>query len=72
MMVIPVGCETRLKASVLVGTSESVAEAETLRVASSLIVWSAGTVRVGAEFTSLTTTVNDLVSLRLGEPLSVT
>ena len=37
-MVMPPGAAIRLKAKVFVGMSESVAEAETLRVASSLIV----------------------------------
>ena len=37
LIVIPAGGETRLKVSVLVGISESVAEAETFSVVSSLI-----------------------------------
>src|SRR6476646_6988719 len=55
-----------------VGVSESVADAETFSVVSSLITWFAGTVRTGAVLISFTVTVNDFVSLRFGEPLSVT
>src|SRR4051794_29263706 len=71
-MVMPLGADTRLKASVLVGISESVAEADTFKAADSLIVWSAGRESTGAELTSFTTTLNDFVSLRGGVPLSVT
>src|SRR5437660_12385949 len=55
------------------GTSGSVAVLVTVSVASSLIVRAAGVIwKDGALFTSLTTTVNMLVALRFGEPLSVT
>src|SRR3954463_4703111 len=72
LMVMPAGGETKLKASVFVGKSESAAEAETFRGDNSLIVWSTGTVSTGAEFTSFTITWNDFVSLNGGAPSSVT
>src|SRR5262249_18708291 len=72
LMVMPDGAETRLKVRMFTGMSGSVAEAETLRVVNSLIVWSDGTVRTGGLFTSLTMALNDLVWLRLGDPSSVT
>src|ERR1041384_7367655 len=68
----PGGANSRLKVSVLVGKSGSVAVLVTTSVVSSLIVWSVGTVSTGARFTSLTTRVKLLASLSGGEPLSVT
>src|SRR6266568_3768813 len=68
----PAGPLTKAKVSVLAGTSVSVAVFVITSVLSSLMVWSAGTVRTGALFTSLTTTVKLLVALRAGLPLSVT
>src|SRR6478736_1619768 len=65
LIVIPAGGERRLKVNVLVGTSESVAEAETFNVVSSLITRFVGTVRTGAVLTSFTVMVKDFVSLRL-------
>src|SRR5438874_1534063 len=57
----------------LAGRSGSLAVLVRVKVVSSLIVWSAGVCRkVGALFTSLTTTVKELVALSGGEPLSVT
>jgi len=61
-----------LKVSVLAGRSESVADVETFSVASSLIVWSAGTVKTGVLFTSFTVTVKLFVTLNVGVPSSVT
>ena len=72
LMLMPDGGETRLKVRIFGGRSESEAEAETFKVASSFMVWLAGTVSEGAEFTSLTVTVNELVALSEGVPLSVT
>src|SRR5437773_997552 len=71
-IVMPLGCAPRLKASVLAGRSGSVALADTFSAVNSSIVWSAGTKTDGALFTSLTVTVNVLVTLSDGLPLSVT
>src|SRR3989442_1020452 len=72
LMVIPVGALTNAKVSVLAGISTSVADALTLNVVCSAMVWFAGTVSTGALFTSVTITVNVFVTLKLGVPLSVT
>src|SRR5438552_3484491 len=72
LMVMPAGELTKAKVKLLAGRSASVAVALTLSVVCSVIVWSAGTVNTGARFTSLTVTVNVLVTLRAGTPLSVT
>src|SRR6266404_3844583 len=58
LMLMPVGGEVSEKVRELVGISESVAEAETLSVVSSLIVWLPGTVRTGGTLISLTMSVN--------------
>src|SRR2546425_8801264 len=58
----PVGAETRLKVSVLAGTSASAAVFVTTSVVNSLIVWLGGTIIAGTLFTSVTNTVKDLVS----------
>src|SRR5881396_1786772 len=68
----PDGPLTNAKVSVLAGRSPSLAVFVTTSALNSLIVWSGGTVRTGALFTSLTTTVKLLVWLRAGVPLSVT
>src|SRR5207247_323691 len=52
--------------------SVSLAVFVTVSVLSSLMVWSGGTVSVGALLSSVTTTVKDLVSFSAGVPLSVT
>src|SRR5204863_360169 len=72
LMVMPVGALTKAKVKLLAGMSASIALAFTFSVVCSAIVWSAGTVNTGARFTSLTVTVNVLVTLRAGTPLSVT
>src|SRR5439155_1681760 len=71
-MLIPAGCDTRLKVSVLAGRSESLAVFVTTRVLSSVIDWLSATVRTGALFTSVTMTLKLLVALKGGAPLSVT
>src|SRR6185295_17121186 len=68
----PAGALTKAKVSVLDGRSASVAVLVTVSVVNSLIVCVPGTVNTGAVFTSLTTTVKLLVTLRLGVPLSLT
>src|SRR5439155_1312308 len=73
LMLAPAGAPgSRLKVRVLAGRSGSVAVFVTTNVLSSSIIWSAGTVRTGARFTSVTTTVKLRASLEGGEPLSVT
>src|SRR2546421_11670737 len=69
LMVMPAGELARAKVKLLAGRSASVAVAFTLSDVCSLIVWSAGTVNTGARFTSLTVTLNVLVTLRAGTPL---
>src|SRR3989442_15189366 len=72
-MLAPAGAPgSRLKVRMLAGRSGSVAVFVTTNVLSSLIIWSAGTVRTGARFTSVTTTVKLRASLEGGEPSSVT
>src|SRR6185295_9274465 len=68
----PAGALTKAKVKTLVGTSASVAVLVTVSVVNSLMVCVPGTVSTGAVFTSLTTTVKLLVTLRLGVPLSLT
>src|SRR5437867_331493 len=68
----PAGPDTKLKVSVLAGRSGSVAVLVTTSVLDSLIVWLVATVRTGALFGPDTITVKLLLSLRGGEPLSVT
>src|ERR1041385_1194679 len=68
----PAGPLTSAKVSVLAGRSASEAVLVTTNALSSLMVWLAGTVRVGALFTSLTTTAKLFVALSAGVPLSVT
>src|SRR5665213_1258256 len=50
----PLGPETSANVNVFAGISESLAVAVTFKAVNSLIVWGAGTVIVGALFTSLT------------------
>src|SRR5204862_446650 len=66
LMVMPAGELPRAKGKVLAGRSASFALAFTFSVVCSAIVWSAGTVNTGARFTSLTITLNVLVTLRAG------
>src|SRR5262245_14956490 len=68
----PGGGETRLKLSVLVGRSASVAVAVSVSVPPSLTTRLAIGLKTGALFTSFTTTVKLFVSLNGGEPVSVT
>src|SRR5881394_1327178 len=70
--VIPSGADSRLKANVLAGMSASAAVLVTTKGLNSLIVWLGGTRSTGALFCSLTSTVKLPVSLKGGEPLSVT
>src|SRR5439155_101965 len=71
-MAAPNGPLTKAKVNVLAGRSASLAVFVTTSALSSLIVWSSGTARTGAVFTSLTTSLKLLVSLRAGSPSSVT
>src|SRR5207249_3998632 len=61
------GALTKAKVKLLAGMSASIALAFTFSVVCSAIVWSAGTVNTGARFTSLTVTVNVLVTLKRSE-----
>jgi hypothetical protein len=72
LMLAPDGGLTKLNASVLAGTSASLAVAVSVSVLPSLIVWLAIAAKIGALFTSFTTTEKLCVALRLGEPLSAT
>src|SRR5437667_4633759 len=74
LMVIPAGAVISLKVRILSGTSASVAVLVTTRVRSSSILWLGGTTRMGALFTSSSTTVTVKLPVVLsgGEPLSVT
>src|SRR5215475_6396177 len=72
LIVIPVGGDRRLNIRMFAGMSGSVAEADTDKVVSSSMVRFAGTVRLGALFTSFTVTVKLLVELSGGDPSSVT
>src|SRR5688572_32814653 len=63
LIVIPAGGDLSVKVSEFVGTSVSLADAETLSTVSSSIVWFAGTVSCGAVLTSRTVTVKVLVTL---------
>src|SRR5205823_5268005 len=72
LMVMPAGELTSAKVKLLAGRSASVALALTLIVVCSLIAWSPGPALHGALPISLTVTVNVLVTLRAGTPLSVT
>src|SRR6266404_9736534 len=72
-MLAPAGALVpRLKLSVLVGRSLSLAELVTTSVAPAWIVRSATWASIGALLTSLTKTLKDLELLIGGEPLSVT
>src|SRR2546422_9815849 len=62
----PVGPDTNAKVSVLAGRSESVAVAVTLSAVCSAMVCVPGTVSTGGGFTSLTTTVKLLLSVKIG------
>src|SRR5439155_18677512 len=67
LMLAPAGAPgSKLNVSVFAGRSSSVAVFVTTNVLSSLIICSAGTVNVGARFTSVTTTVKLPVSLEGG------
>src|SRR5262245_6547687 len=72
LMLAPEGADTRLNVRALVGRSGSVALAVSVRGLPSLAGWLAMGVSTGGLFTSLTVTMKLLVSLKLGEPLSVT
>src|SRR5207249_4712014 len=72
-MMAPAGAPgSKLKVRVLAGRSGSVAVFVTTNVLSSSIIWSAGTVRTGARFTSVATTVKLRAALVGGGPSSVT
>ena len=72
-IVAPAGAPApRLKSSVFVGKSESVAVAVKLTVCPMKFVRFAIGASTGALFTSLTVTVKELVALKAGVPLSVT
>src|SRR5436305_1571286 len=71
-MVMPAGGERRRKVSGLIGMSESVAEAETIKAVCSFTARSVGTVNCGGTLISLIVTTNELVALKTGVPLSVT
>src|SRR5436190_1853583 len=62
LMLMPEGGASRLKLRAFVGTSESVADAETFRLVSSSSVWLEGTFNRGGELTSLTVTEKELVA----------
>src|SRR4029453_11438531 len=72
LMLAPEGPATRLNGRGLAGRSGSGAAAVRVRGLPSLAGWFAMGVSTGGLFTSLTVTVKLLVSLKLGEPLSVT
>src|SRR6266550_2748069 len=73
LMLAPAGAPgSKLNVRVLAGRSGSVAVLVTTNVLSSLIICSAGTVSMGARFTSVTTTVKLRTSLEGGKPSSVT
>ena len=63
LIVMPVGAEAREKVSALGGLFGSVAEALALIRVSSLMVRSAGTVRLGGRFDSVTETMKELMTL---------
>src|SRR5262245_57479337 len=71
-MVAPPGGLCRRYFSLLAGISESVARFVTISDVSSEMVWLLCAGRTGALFTSVTTTVKELVALKGGTPLSVT
>src|SRR5437867_21920 len=68
----PEGPDTKLNASVLAGTSVSVAVFVTTSVLNSVMFWSAGTVSTGALFASVNTFPTRLSSDLAGTPLSIT
>src|SRR6266496_4190468 len=72
LMVALVGPARSWYVRLFAGRSMSVAVLVTMSVANSLTVWLTMPGRVGALLTSLTVTVNVLVALRAGVPLSVT
>src|SRR5262245_41126532 len=71
LILAPGGALTKLNESVLAGLSGSVAEAVSVSVAPSLIVWLPIGANTGELFNSFTTTVKVRVVLRFGTPLSV-
>src|SRR5262245_20701908 len=72
LMAAPAGGEIRLNVSVLAGRSGSLAVAVSVKVLPSLTIWLAMAPSTGGLFTSLAVTKKLLVSLKLGEPLSLT
>src|SRR5690242_8377481 len=72
VMLAPLGGDTRLNVSVLVGRSASLAVLVTVRVLPTVSVRLVCAASTGARLISVTVTVKVLVALRVGRPLSVT